>query len=125
MQFLANENFPGTAVATLVASGHDVAWVRSTAPGMSDEDVLAWAIRENRILLTFDKDFGELASRRELPDSCGIVLFRTPMPRASEAGTRLAAIVTAREDWPGHFSVIEPSRLRMRRLPSVGKAHKP
>ena len=66
MRFLANENFPGTAVAALIAAGHDVVWVRNAAPGMSDPDVLAWAIRDERTLLTFDKDFGELARATRL-----------------------------------------------------------
>jgi hypothetical protein len=64
MRFLANENFPGAAVKALVAAGHDVVWVRIAAPGTTDPDVLAWAAREERILLTFDKDFGELARDR-------------------------------------------------------------
>jgi predicted nuclease of predicted toxin-antitoxin system len=67
MRFLAHENIPGVAVAALSADGHDIAWVRSTAPGMTDPDVLAWAVREGRILLTFDKDFGELARNAALP----------------------------------------------------------
>jgi len=45
-------------------------------PGMSDPDVLAWATRDERILLTFDKDFGELAGASALPSTCGIMLFR-------------------------------------------------
>jgi uncharacterized protein DUF5615 len=64
MRFLANENFLGTAVAAPIAAGHDVVWVRNAAPGMSDPDVLGWAIRDERTLLTFDKDFGELARAR-------------------------------------------------------------
>jgi predicted nuclease of predicted toxin-antitoxin system len=62
MRFLANENFPGAAVTALEAAGHDVVWIRTAAPGAIDRDVLAWAAREERILLTFDKDFGELAN---------------------------------------------------------------
>jgi predicted nuclease of predicted toxin-antitoxin system len=61
MRLLADENFPGAAVTALGAVGHDVVWVGAVAPGTSDPDVLAWAAREQRILLTFDKDFGELA----------------------------------------------------------------
>jgi uncharacterized protein (DUF433 family) len=61
MRFLANENFPGAAVQLLQSAGHDILWVRTAAPGTSDPDVLAWAARESRILLTFDKDSGELA----------------------------------------------------------------
>jgi predicted nuclease of predicted toxin-antitoxin system len=67
MRFLANENFPGAAVAALAGRGHDIVWARIAAPGTSDADVLAWAVREQRILITFDKDFGELAGTSALP----------------------------------------------------------
>jgi predicted nuclease of predicted toxin-antitoxin system len=116
MRFLANENFPGAAVAALEAAGHDVVWVRIAAPGTPDPDVVAWAAREVRILLAFDKDFGELARRSALPRMCGVVLLRTPMPRPGDVGQRLADLITARDDWAGHFSVIEPGRVRMRPL---------
>jgi hypothetical protein len=116
MRFLANENFPGEAVTALRSAGHDVAWVRIEAPGTADPDVLAWAAREQRILLTFDKDFGELAKASILPTTCGVVLLRVPMPRPGDVGQHLAGLITSREDWVGHFSVIEPGRVRMRPL---------
>jgi hypothetical protein len=116
MRFLANENFPGTAVAVLISAGHDVVWVRNTAPGMSDPDVLAWAKRDERTLLTFDKDFGELARASTLPSACGVVLFRMPMPNPADIGPRPSNLVMSRDDWAGHFSVIEPGRIRMRPL---------
>ncbi len=117
MRFLANENFPRCALEALRAAGHDVTWVRTAAPGSKDEDVLAWAVREQRVLLTFDKDFGELAWRVRLPAMSGIILFRIPMPEPGSAGSKLAARAGPRDDWAGHFSVIEPERIRMRKLP--------
>jgi predicted nuclease of predicted toxin-antitoxin system len=54
MRFLANENFPGSAVAALQAAGHDVVWISTAARGATDPEVLAWAARDGRILLTFD-----------------------------------------------------------------------
>lgn len=117
MRFLANENFPGDAVAALRAAGHDVVWVRTEAPGGTDTDVLATAQRETRVLLTFDKDFGELAWRRRLPAASGIVLLRIPMPSPSSVGEALMAILSSREDWAGHFAVVERARIRMRPLP--------
>jgi predicted nuclease of predicted toxin-antitoxin system len=116
MRFLANENFPKAAVTALQATGHDVVWVRTAAPGMADPDVLAWAAREERILLTFDKDFGELARAAALPAACGVVLLRVPIPKPAEVGQRIAGLIAARNDWAGHFSVIEPGRVRMRSL---------
>jgi predicted nuclease of predicted toxin-antitoxin system len=116
MRLLANENFPGDAVSALRSAGHDVIWVRSDAPGMKDEDILAWAAREERILLTFDKDFGELAWKASLPRACGIVLFRLPMPSPRSVGQVLAARIAARDDWAGNFSVVEAARIRVRAL---------
>jgi predicted nuclease of predicted toxin-antitoxin system len=84
--------------------------------GATDADVLATAARESRILLTFDKDFGELAAHSALPPDCGVVLFRVRALRSDPARERLAARLAARDDWSGHFSVIEPGHVRMRRL---------
>jgi hypothetical protein len=116
MRFLADENFPGAAVRALAGAGHDVVWIRVAAPGMSDRDVLAWAVRDGRVLLTFDKDFGELAAASALPATCGIVLFRLPLFKSADSGGRLLGLITSRVDWFGHFSVIEPGRIRMRPL---------
>jgi predicted nuclease of predicted toxin-antitoxin system len=88
MRFLANENFPGAAITALEAAVHDVVWVRTAAPGTTDSDALAWAAREVRILLTFDKDFGELARGSAPPRTCGVVLLRMPMPRPGDVGQR-------------------------------------
>jgi predicted nuclease of predicted toxin-antitoxin system len=79
LRFLANENFPGAAIITLEADGHDVVWLMRAGPDTPDPDVPAWAAREQRILLTFDKDFGELARGSALPRNCGVVLLRIPM----------------------------------------------
>jgi len=90
--------------------------MRIAAPGATDPDVLAWAAREERILLTFDKDFDDLAKASVLPPECGVVLLRLPMPKPGDVGQVLAELIAARDDWAGHFSVIEPARVRMRPL---------
>jgi predicted nuclease of predicted toxin-antitoxin system len=116
MRLLADENFPRAAVAAFEASGHDILWVRTVMPGASDAEVLQVAERDGRVLLTFDKDFGELAARSGVAPGCGVVLFRMPAPRSDSAARRLVIRVAARDDWSGNFSVVEPSRVRMRRL---------
>jgi predicted nuclease of predicted toxin-antitoxin system len=118
MRFLADENFPGDAVTALRASGHDVLWIRTDAPGITDQEVLSRSLEDARVLLTFDKDFGELAWRSVLPASCGIVLFRLPTLGPTGVGTIIAEVLTSRDDWPGHFSVVEPGRIRVRVLPT-------
>jgi hypothetical protein len=52
MRFLADENFPGDAVTALRNAGHDVLWIRTDAPGITDQDVLARSLEDARVLLT-------------------------------------------------------------------------
>lgn len=85
VRLLADESFPGDIVQALRQKGHDVFWVRMEAPGIPDPEVLSLAQEDSRILMTFDKDFGELAFRRRLPASCGIILFRVPLVPRSRA----------------------------------------
>jgi hypothetical protein len=51
-----------------------------------------------------------------LPAACGVILLRMPMPEPKDVGRRLADLIVERDDWAGHFSIIEPGRIRMRRL---------
>ena len=117
MHFLANENFPLDAVEAIRKLNHNVAWIRTEAPGSKDREVLARAITEQRVLLTFDKDFGELAFRFGLPAGCGIVLFRLEASSSAVLANLVAAAIKSRADWSGQFSVIEPGRIRVRPLP--------
>jgi predicted nuclease of predicted toxin-antitoxin system len=119
MRVLADENFPGDAVAALRERGHDVLWVRTEAPGVSDREILARAQAESRIVVTFDKDFGELAFRRGLLATSGIILFRLAAPSSASVARLAVAALEARADWAGHFSVIEDDRIRMTPLPDA------
>ena len=118
MRIVANENFPEDAVVALRLAGHDVAWIRTEAPGSSDREVLHRAQTEGRVLVTFDKDFGELAFRAGLPASSGIVLFRISAPSSFQIARVAVSVLAGRTDWPGQFSVVEDRRVRMIRLPS-------
>jgi predicted nuclease of predicted toxin-antitoxin system len=117
MRLLANENFPLDAVEALRQRGHDVAWIHTDAPGSNDRQVLAWAQREDRILVTFDKDFGELAFRARIPNPSGIVLFRISMPSSARIAQVAVKALESRTDWSGHFAVVEDTRIRMTPLP--------
>ncbi len=78
--------------------------------------VLTMAVEEQRLLLTFDQDFGELARRAGLPASCGVILLRLPMKRSTQIAQAILSRLNERSDWAGHFSVVEPGRIRMRPL---------
>ena len=117
MRLLANENFPLDAVLALRENGQDVAWIREDARGSNDEQVLARAQIEERILITFDKDFGELAFRSKLPATSGVILFRISAPSSQHVAQVAVQVIAIRTDWAGHFSVIEDKRIRMTPLP--------
>lgn len=121
MRILANENFPLDAVMLLGGEGHDVWWARTEAPGMTDREVLDQARRDNRLIVTFDKDFGELAFHARLPITTGIVLFRLKAQSSSELANFISSVLRSRDDWFGDFAVIDNFRVRLRALPS-GKA---
>jgi len=116
MRILADENFPGLSVQELRRLGHDVLWVRTAMPGARDDAILAWAQTEERLLVTLDKDFGELAFGMRLPALCGVVLFRMKMSDARAAAIKIAKVLNSRSDWNGNFTVVEDGRIRMRPL---------
>jgi predicted nuclease of predicted toxin-antitoxin system len=116
MRFLADEDFPGTAVAMLRGNGHDVVWASEDNSSSSDKHLLEIAQRDQRIILTFDKDFGEIAFHRKLPASCGIVLFRGRITSLRHFAEFAVQVLESRDDWVGNFTLVEWSRIRMRPL---------
>ncbi|MCL2647119.1 MAG: DUF5615 family PIN-like protein [Phycisphaerales bacterium] len=125
MRLLANENFPGEAVCALRQAGHDVLWIREDHPGWDDPRTLALAMAENRVLLTFDKDFGELAFQVKLPATCGIILLQFRKQSPELIAQRTLASIAARADGAGHFTVIEEHRIRMTPLIKTNTLYKP
>ncbi|MBI3942926.1 MAG: DUF5615 family PIN-like protein [Chloroflexi bacterium] len=117
MRILANENIPGETVNLLRQKGHDISWIRTEKPGSKDREIIQQAHIENRLLVTFDKDFGELAFRYKLPAASGIVLFRISKPSPAEVANTIVTVLESRSDWSGHFSVVEDDRIRMTPLP--------
>lgn len=120
MRILADENFPRSVVDELRFAGHDVLWIRTECPGIADHEVLARAQAEGRVLFTFDKDFGELAYCSGLPSGCGIVLFRVSLNSPEQVASRIVTLIGSRDDWVGHFAVIDDVKIRLRPLPHAG-----
>lgn len=117
MRLCANENVPGDCIAALRGAGHDVLWIRENLPGAADDVVLAWAQTEARLLLTFDKDFGELVFGRGKAATPGVILLRISQPSAAAVAATVVRVLAGRNDWAGHFSVIDDRTIRMRPLP--------
>ncbi len=114
MRFLFDEGLPFRLAAYLEEQGHDVAAVGRDHPhALDDRDVLAIAVREHRILVTNDKDFGELVFRDTLPHA-GVILFRLGYVPLEE---RIALLRRALSEYADHldrFLVVTPRRIRVR-----------
>jgi predicted nuclease of predicted toxin-antitoxin system len=116
MRFLADENFPRPALEALRKAGWEVVSIAEECPGVPDEDVAALCAAQERILLTFDKDFGELVFRRGLPAGSGVVLFRLTPDSPAEAAEVALALVQSHPDLTGSFCVVTRDRIRIRPL---------
>lgn len=116
MRFLADENVPGPLIASLRLNAHDVLSVKESMQGADDRSILARAQSEERVLLTFDKDFGELAFRFGLPAACGVVLFRLEGASPELDDQRALAALVSRDAWSGCFSVVTDTLIRIRPL---------
>ena len=116
MKFLADECCDAGLVIFLRDAGHDVTYVTEENEGSSDDEVLLKAYNEGRILLTEDKDFGELSYRLRKP-SAGIILIRIDVKDRHMKWPRLKNLIENYEErLPGHFVVINIDKYRFRPL---------
>jgi predicted nuclease of predicted toxin-antitoxin system len=120
MRFLADENFPRPALIELRNAGHEVRSIAEEHPGLSDEKVAELCECDERVLLTFDKDFGELVFRRGLRAGSSIVLFRLVLDSPLEALAILRSLVETGALVPGVFCVATRDKVRVRRLHQFG-----
>ena len=119
MRWLIDECVDAELAVALRQSGHDVIYMSEVAPRTTDVEVLSRAERENRLLLTEDKDFGDLVFRQAKPVR-GIVLIRIDPSRRLRKVARLrGAIDRFGDSLFGRYTVIEDARFRSRPLRSV------
>jgi len=113
MLFLADESCDACMIRVLRADGHDVLAISEHQRGASDATVLKLAADTSRLLVTEDKDFGQLVFA-----SChghgGVILLRYPFPLRYHIATQLSALVKDRGEALRHcFAVLAPGRIRI------------
>jgi predicted nuclease of predicted toxin-antitoxin system len=118
MNLLADENIDHQIVESLRREGHTVLYVAEMRPGISDEEVLARANEASALLVTADKDFGELLFREGRLSSGGVVLLRlSGLPSRLKAETVAEAFRDSGPQFTRAFTVISPGKVRVRPRP--------
>jgi predicted nuclease of predicted toxin-antitoxin system len=115
MNFLFDQSADFRLISHLRQLGHDVAAIsRYYPPGLADEDVLAIARQERRILVVADRDFGELIFHQQLVHA-GVIFFRLPgvnlQTKIDHINTVLEGYAEALER--GEFLVVTPGQIRL------------
>lgn len=117
MRWLADECVAAHLVRELRHDDHDVVYAAELAPALTDALLTDIAAREKRILLTEDKDFGDLIFRWRRPIP-GLVLLRVEALPPARVWTRFRACVDKLGPMlVGRYTVVENSRIRSRPLP--------
>ena len=112
LKLLANENIPLDSVRSLRDVGHDVLSISERSPGISDEEVVQIARTENRIIVTFDRDYGELIFRRGSPAPAGVWYLRFPPEGPREVAMYVSRLIEEGIDLEGRFTTADRGRIR-------------
>lgn len=115
MNLLADEGVDSAVVQRLREGGHDVVYVAELSPSVADEEVLRQANARNALLLTADRDFGELVFRQRLVHSGVILLRLAGLANATKAEVVAEVCRQRAAELLGAFSVISPGQVRIRR----------
>jgi len=112
VKFIADVNVEKAIIDCLLANGYNTIWVSDLDCRMVDEKLLEPANREKRILVTNDKDFGELTFRQKRV-SAGIILFRVKGQNSRDKVSLLQKLLLAhRNRLKGHFTVVTRKKIR-------------
>jgi len=116
IKFLADVNIEKTIVNEIRNCGYDILWVADYDCQMSDEALLKLANDEDRILITNDKDFGELIFYQNKISS-GVILFRIPGHNVERKRKSLQKLLEKyRDKIPGSFVVVSGKKIRFKTL---------
>lgn len=115
MKFLVDESVEYSIVLFLRETGHDVKSVAEDFPTSEDSSILSYSNKANRILITNDKDFGELIYRLKYPHK-GVILFRLSTEDSKSKTERLRVVIKKYSDkLINHFVVISDDKIRIRK----------
>ena len=116
MKLLANENFPYESIHYLRNKGFDISSIGMDCPSIKDNEVMEIAIKEERTILTFDRDYGELIFRHNYKPENGIIYLRIDSYAPIEPGQIVESIILNDTiDFRNALTVVDNHGLRQRK----------
>jgi predicted nuclease of predicted toxin-antitoxin system len=116
MKFLANENFPLSSVDYLKNKGFDIIYIGTDNPSITDRQVLSIALKQERTILTFDRDYGELIFLYNIKPGGGVIYLRFTEFTPEEPGHIIEELVHTKGFDPNHrLTVVDKKGIRQRK----------
>jgi predicted nuclease of predicted toxin-antitoxin system len=116
MKLLANENFPYRSIHYLKGKGYDVLSIGMDNPSITDSEVMSIAITEERTILTFDRDYGELIFKHNYKPEKGVIYLRFDEFEPQQPGLIIEEIITNKEiDLSRALTVVDKNGIRQRK----------
>lgn len=115
-RLLADENIPARAIDALRTAGYDLLSIREFSPGIPDEEVLRLAVAQDSILVTFDRDYGDLVFRRDLKAPQGIIYLRLDPVSASAVTDAVLSLLADPGAVAGSMTIVSSQGIRRRRF---------
>lgn len=117
MRFLADESCDSAVVRALRTAGFDVLSISESTPRAEDSEVIGLALREERIVLTEDKDFGRLVYSHG-QETLGVIFLRFPTSARRQISKDVVNLVKQQgEKLARSFITVQPGRIRISHAP--------
>lgn len=116
MKLLANENFPYKSIYYLKEKGHDVLSIGMDNPSITDSEIMTIAINEERTIMTFDRDYGELIFHHNYKPEKGVIYLRLDEYQPQEPGVIIEEIINNNEiHLTRALTVVDKNGIRQRK----------
>lgn len=116
MKLLANENFPLKSILYLKSKGFDITSIGTDNPSIQDHEVMTIAIDEDRTILTFDRDYGELIFKHNYKPQKGVIYLRLGEYTPEQPGKIVEELIYKKEyDFANSLTVVDKNAIRQRK----------
>lgn len=113
MKFIADENLGFRVPKYLKNTGFNIVWIQKISPGKKDVEILQLATMERRILITLDKDFGELVFKEKLTTH-GVIFLRLKDESIENKKKVLFNLLNSKKDFYGKFTTVTENKVRIK-----------